>query len=134
MSVYIVPVIFGVFFVLRISRPPRCTRTNTLFPYTTLFRSLARRVPSGSDREVVGPVAWTCGPRTHCLQTDDGAPERHGASWQIWCEVALRSEEHTSELQSLMRSSYAVFCLKKKKKHTLPVRSNRTNTRIRCHS
>src|SRR3546814_11702178 len=89
MSVYIVPVIFGVFFVLRISRPPRCTRTNTLFPYTTLFRSLARRVPSGSDREVVGPVAWTCGPRTHCLQTDDGAPERHGASWQIWCEVAL---------------------------------------------
>src|SRR3546814_2789996 len=89
-----------------IRRPPRSTRTDTLFPYTTLFRSDGRRdalaqgrlavhhgdQPLGVGRRV-GGVAPTCG----------------GAS-------TMRSEEHTSELQSLMRISYAVFCLKKKKK------------------
>src|SRR3546814_7733565 len=87
-------------FLLIIRRPPRSTRTDTLFPYTTLFRSrsLERRVDrlSGS------------GPRS------PAAGQRHG-------HPALRrrgrSEEHTSELQSLMRISYAVFCLKKKKKN-----------------
>src|SRR3546814_4844428 len=71
-----------------IRRPPRSTRTDTLFPYTTLFRS-----------------AWRC----------DRAPRRRGAAGRRRC-CRARSEEHTSELQSLMRISYAVFCLKKKTK------------------
>src|SRR3546814_5940412 len=73
-------------FFLMIRRPPRSTRTDTLFPYTTLFRSprvSPLTVPAG---------AWTTG-------RSPGRP---------------RSEEHTSELQSIMRTSYAVFCLKKK--------------------
>src|SRR3546814_8758595 len=76
------------FFFLMIRRPPRSTRTDTLFPYTTLFRSETRDMEwrGGSVRSVASP--W----------------HRHGR----------RSEEHTSELQSLMRISYAVFCLKKK--------------------
>src|SRR3546814_1824101 len=77
-----------------IRRPPRSTRTDTLFPYTTLFRSPDRRHP---HRAVAG------------------ARQRLGR----FCRCSahrLRSEEHTSELQSLMRISYAVFCLKKKKK------------------
>src|SRR3546814_7061045 len=76
-----------------IRRPPRSTRTDTLFPYTTLFRSLPR---------FRGRRHRRC--RGGCVRRR-GAP-RH----------RLRSEEHTSELQSLMRISYAVFCLKKKKK------------------
>src|SRR3546814_8870893 len=80
-----------------IRRPPRSTRTDTLFPYTTLFRSPLR----GAGRrvaEVELPV---------CL----AAPVRRSFPAQ---EGRQRSEEHTSELQSLMRNSYAVFCLKKK--------------------
>src|SRR3546814_1092054 len=77
------------FFFLMIRRPPRSTRTDTLFPYTTLFRSTWSR-RSGSQ----------AAPR-------DRAPRRDGPRGR-------RSEEHTSELQSLMRISYAVFCLKKK--------------------
>src|SRR3546814_3943745 len=77
------------FFFLMIRRPPRSTRTDTLFPYTTLFRS---------------PVAHFCrrlrGGRAACRRIPRRSPDR--------------SEEHTSELQSLMRISYAVFCLKKK--------------------
>src|SRR3546814_3012962 len=75
-----------------IRRPPRSTRTDTLFPYTTLFRSFRPRddVAAGAGR------THACRP---CVE-----PQRRG-----------RSEEHTSELQSLMRISYAVFCLKKKK-------------------
>src|SRR3546814_8600143 len=86
-----------------IRRPPRSTRTDTLFPYTTLFRSRApinrrfRRCPRRANRRV----------------PDARLPVR-------------RSEEHTSELQSLMRISYAVFCLKKKKKHT----KNVTKTKV----
>src|SRR3546814_3983328 len=84
-----------------IRRPPRSTRTDTLFPYTTLFRShqfeLARRV--GFDQDVRE-------------DRDRVAPFDHRL------DVAERSEEHTSELQSLMRISYAVFCLKKKKTTT----------------
>src|SRR3546814_14451172 len=74
-------------FFLMIRRPPRSTRTDTLFPYTTLFRSPQFRNATGSE----------CG----------------GARY-IRCRALRRSEEHTSELQSLMRISYAVFCLKKK--------------------
>src|SRR3546814_6964178 len=87
-----------VFFFLMIRRPPRSTRTDTLFPYTTLFRS---RVVGGSGEEV--PLLGPAG-SSHGLE---GCHALHGAG--------CRSEEHTSELQSLMRISYAVFCLKKKK-------------------
>src|SRR3546814_5733003 len=98
------------FFFLMIRRPPRSTRTDTLFPYTTLFRS---------QGGLCSP--WgTHGRRTSCPAIDDrhpfiggryfaGAMARRPGDRQ-------RSEEHTSELQSLMRISYAVFCLKKTKK------------------
>src|SRR3546814_3564029 len=84
-----------------IRRPPRSTRTDTLFPYTTLFRSPVLR-----ERPVV--VHLQSG---HGL--DDIDLVAAGASRVV--AVDYRSEEHTSELQSLMRISYAVFCLKKKK-------------------
>src|SRR3546814_2550287 len=86
-------------FFLMIRRPPRSTRTDTLFPYTTLFRSPLPRYRTGDPFAVAG--MGTDPP----VQTD-GQLERHQGA---------RSEEHTSELQSLMRISYAVFCLKKKK-------------------
>src|SRR3546814_6906007 len=92
-----------------IRRPPRSTRTDTLFPYTTLFRSPRRRPvhPAlGLSDDV--PVPAARGPRGL-----DRA--RSFGGW------AGRSEEHTSELQSLMRISYAVFCLKKKNTITIYV-------------
>src|SRR3546814_6618486 len=82
-----------------IRRPPRSTRTDTLFPYTTLFRSPPRRT-----RPPVPPRAHTPWPRRQPRRLH--AIAAHGP--------IDRSEEHTSELQSLMRISYAVFCLKKK--------------------
>src|SRR3546814_2516770 len=98
-----------------IRRPPRSTRTDTLFPYTTLFRST---VDNLAERR--GPAPRPVGGGQH--------GERHrvaGLGIQEQLRLALagkragdveaRSEEHTSELQSLMRISYAVFCLKKKK-------------------
>src|SRR3546814_2156671 len=94
-----------------IRRPPRSTRTDTLFPYTTLFRSGPQGAVAGNrrrDRPRAGPG------RSPKNASPDGAKRRSG-----------RSEEHTSELQSLMRSSYAVFCLKKKKQRT-----NRRVTRL----
>src|SRR3546814_7136899 len=91
-----------------IRRPPRSTRTDTLFPYTTLFRSEA-------DDEIarkrdVGPYA------ADLLENAQVAFDRVAAVHGFQYAVVARSEEHTSELQSLMRISYAVFCLKKKKK------------------
>src|SRR3546814_8347577 len=109
-------------------RPPRSTRTDTHFPYTTLFRSMH------GIRERLG---------LYCLDSDmsyDAAEARQHAlpdfgrciiRHQIGCDVppSLRSEEHTSELQSLMRISYAVFCLKKNTYNKqLP------NTHIHTHS
>src|SRR3546814_4473794 len=95
-------------FFLMIRRPPRSTRTDTLFPYTTLFRSPRRdrrhRQPRQPPRPLGGRTAGEPVPRRPAA---DGA--RHQG----------RSEEHTSELQSLMRISYAVFCLKKKKQNYL---------------
>src|SRR3546814_5570434 len=91
-----------------IRRPPRSTRTDTLFPYTTLFRSLAAGNPRGG-RCAMGVAAHTAVARLQpaAIAHDRAAPgARRG--------VQPRSEEHTSELQSLMRLSYAVFCLKKK--------------------
>src|SRR3546814_7249267 len=99
-----------------IRRPPRSTRTDTLFPYTTLFRSrcgailhaclgLLQRQTTAAEIRVAASAA--------------GGSERSDlVFWQgKILIVTMRSEEHTSELQSLMRISYAVFCLKKK--HTL---------------
>src|SRR3546814_10160874 len=82
-----------------IRRPPRSTRTDTLFPYTTLFRS--QRDAAGRDQ------AKALRPGRKRAQVD--------AMQSEWAN-SIRSEEHTSELQSLMRISYAVFCLKKKNK------------------
>src|SRR3546814_8903212 len=97
-----------------IRRPPRSTRTDTLFPYTTLFRAVAPLVAghaavvqrSGAGRAVAGVRV---------------VEERPGQAVAVGdlpggLEESVRSEEHTSELQSLMRISYAVFCLQKKKK------------------
>src|SRR3546814_5607396 len=107
-----------------IRRPPRSTRTDTLFPYTTLFRSrrvaevlrpqrlgrLEQREPHG----VLGPShvrERLVGPRVLLVVGVDFAV---GVRLGFLVEQQFRSEEHTSELQSLMRISYAVFCLKKK--------------------
>src|SRR3546814_7196290 len=96
-----------------ILRPPRSTRTYTLFPYTTLFRSLGQQLqrrdirhPERADRSAVhrSRARHAVG---HDRRPHRNAPERGPQG---------RSEEHTSELQSLMRNSYAVFCLKKKQK------------------
>src|SRR3546814_8765801 len=89
-----------------IRRPPRSTRTDTLFPYTTLFRSHDSSLSGVEDMEGPPPGSG-CWDGSHALC----APTFHGrrSGW------GSRSEEHTSELQSLMRISYAVFCLKKKK-------------------
>src|SRR3546814_15175765 len=93
------------FFCLMIRRPPRSTRTDTLFPYTTLFRS-RRLADAGLDvaHEARGAVRVA------------RAAARHADARLDLAELVRRSEEHTSELQSLMRISYAVFCLKKKNK------------------
>src|SRR3546814_10414118 len=82
-----------------IRRPPRATRTDTLFPYTTLFRSL-------DELRRAGKRILFEGAQAAMLDVNHGT----------YPYVTSRSEEHTSELQSLMRISYAVFCLKKKKK------------------
>src|SRR3546814_10489945 len=108
------------FFFLMIRRPPRSTRTDTLFPYTTLFRSPAHAADAGrSDPDLRRQ------PRPECRQ-----PRRERtAGGRVGSGAAVaRSEEHTSEFQSLMRISYAVFCLKKK--NTIPlihIKVNRHN-------
>src|SRR3546814_10315575 len=95
-----------VFFFLMIRRPPRSTRTDTLFPYTTLFRSLAGRMLCR------GCARW---PYARRGDRADSTENPHRGRLEL---DRVRSEEHTSELQSLMRISYAVFCLKKKKYKT----------------
>src|SRR3546814_1902906 len=120
-----------------IRRPPRSTRTDTLFPYTTLFRSLsANRAASRHACMSRQPATRTMPCRmmivknlSYLLQHDPGkeiAPPRHRFKTHSQCQrgpegrqpdtpaAFRRSEEHTSELQSLMRKSYAVFCLKNK--------------------
>src|SRR3546814_1391461 len=99
-----------------IRRPPRSTRTDTLFPYTTLFRSgrHGARGPRASAANAAGASAQAgrgTAPRA-ATGAASGRPRRVRRS-----KPCARSEEHTSELQSLMRISYAVFCLKKKKKN-----------------
>src|SRR3546814_17545624 len=90
-----------VFFFLMLRRPPRSTRTDTLFPYTTLFRS-SRLSDRGNPK-----AAWSV---VRSRSRQFGGQGVGGIA-----RGRPRSEEHTSELQSLMRISYAVFCLKKKK-------------------
>src|SRR3546814_7606963 len=136
-----------------IRRPPISTRTSTLFPYTTLFRSVLRHqavVVDPAERFLHDPAAGRDGRLDHrALQTiehlleqpvfttttlatgiaqeirrrETDRPARRAAALELLVDhrggidqQVLRSEEHTSELQSLMRNSYAVFCLKKKKK------------------
>src|SRR3546814_1275987 len=129
--------LFRLFFLM-IRRPPRSTRTDTLFPYTTLFRSTLTANPEyngdnapnveeitirfipdplaavqaleNGEVDVISPQATA--DLTTALEGIDGITVQTGL------EGTYRSEEHTSELQSLMRISYAVFCLKNKKKHT----------------
>src|SRR3546814_5572574 len=122
------------FIFLMIRRPPRSTRTDTLFPYTTLFRSDHDNLPASSapptSAQPVRSEACGC---SHTPATLAGgvAPERrfpaHGCGW--WrsrrpCR-RTRSEEHTSDLQSLMRNSYAVFCLKKTHSTTVDINHER---------
>src|SRR3546814_8882525 len=106
-----------------IRRPPRSTRTDTLFPYTTLFRShslhtarlhLRSRTSPRTRRKVRSVRSCCSGSNSY------GRPRGHAPS---------RSEEHTSELQSLMRISYAVFCLKKKKNHNTQHTNSHHNTK-----
>src|SRR3546814_1359337 len=106
-----------------IRRPPRSTRTDTLFPYTTLFRSPQETGKlDGGDGQ---PRSRHCGgdaapaDRARPRSAADGlAPCRRDRRRAVrTAHRRCRSEEHTSELQSLMRISYAVFCLKKKNKH-----------------
>src|SRR3546814_4986351 len=97
-----------------IRRPPRSTRTDTLFPYTTLFRSIAAKLTFGERSSLVafdrrGVIAEPFGQIGACFDKPPGHACARGAG-----RKGGRSEEHTSELQSLMRISYAVFCLKKK--------------------
>src|SRR3546814_10086578 len=120
-----------------IRRPPKSTRTDTLFPYTTLFRSswFAKRYGRAVETVVTPVLDYDGGARfdvvcTHCF-LGYFTPEQRPALMAKWFSLLRpggrvltvnpirptpRSEEHTSELQSLMRISYAVFCLKKKKK------------------
>src|SRR3546814_4537934 len=99
-----------------IRRPPRSTLTDTLFPYTTLFRS-QRHSLDHHDRSAVLPASHASIGRLRDRRRGLGAPPRpQGAAGGAGRAADHRSEEHTSELQSLMRISYAVFCLKKKKK------------------
>src|SRR3546814_12635339 len=101
--------IFCVFFLM-IRRPPRSTRTDTLFPYTTLFRSNRMTLVTWlSDSDCRARPAW---PSTSSVVIVDCVEVTPPAGLST-----VRSEEHTSELQSLMRISYAVFCLKKKNTH-----------------
>src|SRR3546814_3142024 len=97
-------------------RPPRSTRTDTLFPYTTLFRSREPDPQAGSFyRSDHFSLAKKGVPMLYAGSEDDLVDGGEAAGKAL----RERSEEHTSELQSLMRISYAVFCLKKKKKYKI---------------
>src|SRR3546814_2452120 len=102
------------FVFLMIRRPPRSTRTDTLFPYTTLFRSVHcdRRNQLYTELNIV-----TRHNHLRAFGQDNFTSDVCRAEIELRTIVRERSEEHTSELQSLMRISYAVFCLKKKTKN-----------------
>src|SRR3546814_8111080 len=120
-----------------IRRPPRSTRTDTLFPYTTLFRS----APGTCQWSVLPAVSRRASDRPAPANCLSQSPRTAAALIAAWID---RSEEHTSELQSLMRISYAVFCLKKKKQDKkknhqrsimlIQVYLNRKNTILQTYS
>src|SRR3546814_3175338 len=116
-------------------QPPRSTRTDTLFPYTTLFRSSvpAPHRPGRVRLRTMHIAGWRCdslGDRAgHGLRHWHG--QRAGGDRQGYRNAIQRSEEHTSELQSLMRISYAVFCLKNKIKTST---STKLTKQIRSYS
>src|SRR3546814_7133425 len=99
-----------------IRRPPRSTRTDTLFPYPTLFRSreLFSDVPPEKSAHNQAVLGWKGPGGLYAIAAILRDYPRDG-TWYLGFMIEDRSEEHTSELQSLMRISYAVFCLKKKK-------------------
>src|SRR3546814_4805127 len=105
-----------------IRRPPRSTRTDTLFPYTTLFRSDRQR--QRHDAPAQRLEAEHGGGEADAGQGEAAPVERRH----------VRSEEHTSELQSLMRISYAVFCLKKKKRQHNTSNTRTDNDRKETHN
>src|SRR3546814_949259 len=111
-----------------IRRPPRSTRTDTLFPYTTLFRSAVVWVlTEPRSRSVAHTLSTGAVTSAHVVSKQKRTPWRSTspsvkATW-------TRSEEHTSELQSLMRISYAGFCLKKKKKEVIKTTTHITQRR-----
>src|SRR3546814_4130724 len=113
-----------------IRRPPRSTRTDTLFPYTTLFRSGNAFITLKKDRPTTS-VEWE-----RSLQPKLAAIPDARVTFQSQSGGFSRSEEHTSELQSLMRISYAVFCLKKKKTTKTIKQSNqvRHNTKLQPYN
>src|SRR3546814_3452737 len=129
---HLISFLFFCFFFLMIRRPPRSTRTDTLFPYTTLFRSGARPVQyitaSTFTSRPLSRIAHSLPPlrsmqvtlwlkrRSMPFLRISSARKWRRSSSKPRRKTGPRSEEHTSELQSLMRISYAVFCLKKKNK------------------
>src|SRR3546814_1068375 len=104
----------SIFFLMK-RRPPRSTRTDTLFPYTTLFLSKLL-IPDSAVQQGAELLAVHLAGQAQRLRARALPFRRRQAAFGIII-VGLRSEEHTSELQSLMRISYAVFCLKKKTSH-----------------
>src|SRR3546814_10151459 len=102
-----------------IRRPPRATRTDTLFPYTTLFRAGQREGYSGRVQTALAAKLGHNVKLDEICQMLDLTPRTLRRKLESertnYRDLVNRSEEHTSELQSLMRTSYAVFCLKKKK-------------------
>src|SRR3546814_9731411 len=121
-----------------IRRPPRSTRTDTLFPYTTLFRSLVdcRCVAANSRKGRRDLTADLIIPRREvesfvakcAYDVRKAAEPQISAGPRLCPDACNRSEEHTSELQSLMRTSYAVFCLKKKIHANTQARQNNERT------
>src|SRR3546814_4514096 len=120
-----------------VRRPPRSTRTDTLFPYTTLVRShVAQRRPHAAHRAGEGDVEHLAPRLVGHVDQIGGATEPRVVDHDVEPAVLRdrRSEEHTSELQSLMRISYAVFCLKKKKINTKTEDQSRTENNERIAS
>src|SRR3546814_1037880 len=120
-------------FCLMIRRPPRSTRTESPFPYPTLFRSLSPASGwwAAHDPERSGAAVHDEFRIARCKLQDDGGNAAVGIGKRIDdfadCLTFARSEEHTSELQSLMRISYAVFCLKKKTQDKTTKKRHSTN-------
>src|SRR3546814_2159663 len=108
-----------------IRRPPRSTRTDTLFPYTTLFRSaLSAAAGLSAGRGADHGAATHAGTGTRATRPARRLSDRRFHARRLCARPSRRSEEHTSELQSLMRISYAVFCLKKK----IKIQKNKQHT------